>query len=89
MHKSTGSNYIDCVKLLVDAKASVNLQDNVSIIIWLSINNVIWYLNIYFQDGCTALHIASFNNYTECIQLLLVHAGTDKNLVDRVSFYYV
>jgi ankyrin repeat protein len=85
--------HVEIVKLLLGAKADVHGQDKVRTCVQTVLQHVSMYecclrwltLQPDLQNGYSALMRASENNHVE-IAKLLIAAGSDKDIVNKVSF---
>ena len=91
LHYAVMNGHYDCVQLLIQSGADVDIKDNVST---LYVHIVYYHIHTHdisycdTQDGDTALHYAVSNGHNDCAQLL-IQAGAVVDIQDNVSTLYV
>ena len=90
LHWAVINGHYDCVQLLIQAGADVDIKSNVSTLdIHTIILNILMIYHIdVTQDGRTALHCAVRAGHDDCAQLL-IQSGADVDMKNRVSTLYV
>ncbi len=85
LHWASNYGHDEIVRVLLAAKATVNIQHKVGFVVQTISHNILFTLfSSYVQSGQTPLWAASFNGHQKCMELL-IDAGANVDVPKGVS----